>query len=107
MPELKLWNGRGYSCRNPQDPRWNGVRDVHAYICATSRADARRIVKAYTGRDRLSDHELKTYFAEGLWGNAMDGVTPERGLWLCFGQTPNKPVKVWGEGAEPLPAVTP
>ncbi|WP_454727953.1 MULTISPECIES: hypothetical protein [Cupriavidus] len=102
MPELMLWNGRGWSCRNPVDPRWNGLRPdtVHTYICATSRADARRVVAAYTGSDSLSDHEIKVYFAKG-WGTAMHGIPPSRGLWLRF-LPHDAPIKVWGDGVDPI-----
>ncbi|WP_432262901.1 hypothetical protein [Cupriavidus sp. TMH.W2] len=103
-PKLKVWNGRGWCCHHRQDPRWQGVRpdSVTVYICATSRADARRVVEAYTGTNSLSDHEIKVYFSEA-WGRAMDGVTPERGLWLQF-ERGTPPVKVWGDGDAPLPA---
>ena len=92
---LKLWNGSGYGCKNHKDTRWDGIKDygtVRAYIAAYSRADARRIIKEYSGYD-LPDHEIKNYWNPNCWGNDMNGVTPERGLWLHFPKT-DKPVKV-------------
>ncbi|WP_454727930.1 MULTISPECIES: hypothetical protein [Cupriavidus] len=108
MPaELKIWNGRGALCHNPSDPRWQDVRPshVHAYLCAASRADARRLVNAYTGHHTMTDSELKTYFAEGAWGDLMEGVPHERGLWLRFSRN-TPPVRVWG-GDAPAPAAQP
>lgn len=26
--------------------------------------------------------EIRDYYCEGLWGNRMDGITPERGVWV-------------------------
>lgn len=92
--ELKIWNGRGYCCRKTGDAHWAAIRtnvDVHAYVAAYSRADARRVIEEYSGRDP-GDTELKVYWCEGTWGNAMQGVTPERGLWLGF--APQKPERV-------------
>lgn len=86
---LMLWNGGASSCRKPGEPLWQGVRpnsSKHAYVAARSRADARRVIAEYCGRDP-GDHELKTYWSP-CWGNAMDGITPERGLWLDMGQGP-------------------
>ncbi len=92
--KLKLWNGRGYDCRKFDDPRWKGIdysKSPHAYVCAYSRADARRVVGEYCGHD-LSDSEIKIYWSKDCWGNTMNGITPERGLWLEFER--GKPIKV-------------
>ena len=91
MPkELKVWNGRGYCCRKISDPRWEGIDCVHANVCAYSRADARRVLAEYCGV-LPSDAELRNYFSP-CWGNSMQGITPERGLWIEFER--GKPVKV-------------
>lgn len=92
---LKLWNGRGHCCRKDGDPLWAKVRandPPHAYIAAASRADALRIIEAYSGR-KAPANELKTYWSEGVWGDRMNGVEPERGLWLAF--DPKTPIKVF------------
>lgn len=88
---LSLWNGRAYSCRSPGDPRWDGVGGKgrqHAYVAAHSMADARRVIEEYCGR-LPSDSELRVYWSEG-WGEVMDGVEPERGLWLDLGHGPRR-----------------
>ena len=79
---LKLFNGRAY-CAMKSAPEWEGVRgnaEQHAYIAAYSREDARRVVEEYCGR-KPSVSELRDYFSP-CWGNAMEGIAPERGLWL-------------------------
>ena len=91
---LKLFNGRGICCRKSQDPLWKNHpsnASVSAYIAAFSRADAARVIEEYCGT-RPSAGELKNYFTEGHWGNSMDGIEPERGLWLKFRNT--NPVRV-------------
>jgi hypothetical protein len=69
---LKIWNGRGYEER------------THLYLAAYSRADAARLlVKVYP--HTTVGHwipELTNYFCEGCWGNTMEGITPERGIWI-------------------------
>ena len=94
MRKLRVWNGRGYDCRKRDDPRWEklGFGDApHANICAYSRADARRVVGEYSGDD-MSDAEIKEYWAE-CWGNSMNGIKRERGLWLEFNSN-EPPIKV-------------
>lgn len=84
---LKIWNGRGYCAYKHSDPLWKDVRansDVHAYVAAYSRADARRVVAEYCGHVP-ADSEIKDYWHEGSWGDPMKEIAPERGLWLQFG----------------------
>lgn len=89
---LILWNGRGYRCRKTGDPLWKDRRDYpHAFVAATSRADARRVIQEYCG-SLPSDVELRDYWTKGAWGDSMKGIPPERGLWLQFGNEP--PVRV-------------
>jgi len=93
---LKIWNGRGMVCHKYEDKRWTSVNSSHAYICAYSRADARRVVEEYCGQ-LPPDSEIRDYFCEGAWGNSMEGVEHERGLWISFGnqyKAGNKPVRV-------------
>jgi hypothetical protein len=96
MPrKLKIWNGAGYCCRNNKDQRWKDVpfNDApHAFVCAYSRADARRVIAEYTGYEP-GDAEIRDYWSEGAWGKSMEGVEPERGLWLQFDSN-EKPVRV-------------
>ena len=92
MKKLEIWNGRGYSCRNHDDPRWKAGEYYHVYVGAYSRADARRVIEKYCGY-LPPDAEIKDYFSKGCWGNTMDGVERERGLWVEF-NTGTQPIKV-------------
>ena len=92
--KLKVWNGRGY-CANAsdRDERWKSCKrndPLHINICAHSREDARKVIEEYCGK-LPSVAELRDYFSP-CWGNSMNGITPERGLWIEFEM--NKPVKV-------------
>ena len=82
---LKIWNGRSYYCYNQNDPKWEGASPGRTsgsvYAAAYSRADLRRMISQYTGQ-AISDSEIKVYWSEGNWGDEMEGIEPERGLWL-------------------------
>lgn len=87
MPrELKCWNGRGYCCCVPSiDKRWRETRsgsNATVYVCGYSREDARRVIEEYCGT-KPSIGEIRDYFSD-VWGVAMNGITPERGLWIQF-----------------------
>lgn len=87
--QLKLWNGRAYALRRAKDPMWEGVRHNDyqtACVAAYSRADARRVIYEYCGMD-IGDPELRDYWNSG-WGDRMQNVTPERGLWIDLGKGP-------------------
>lgn len=90
MPrELKLWNGPGNTLRKEGDPLWEGVRGnafSRACVAAYSRAEARRIIFQYLGRD-IGDGEIRDYWSN-CWGKEMAHVTPERGLWIDVGPGP-------------------
>lgn len=95
---LKLWNGRGYCCQTHNDPRWKTVGqngNVHVFIAAHSMADAIRLVEAYTGYEHSSSiaSEIRVYFGKNCWGTSMDGITPERGIWIKFHEN-EAPIKV-------------
>lgn len=94
--KLKLWNGRAIMVDRKYD---------HAYVAAYSRADARRVIAEYKGRT-ISDNEIKEYWSEGCWGNAMDHVVPERGLWLSNDKDQFDPQRVVPAGAETKLVVT-
>lgn len=69
-PKLKIWNGR-----------WE--RDQHVYVAAYSKADAARLVIACLGYEpRGLRGEIDNYWSPDCWGDAMDGVEPERGIWV-------------------------
>ena len=81
---LKLWNGRGYIVCGA---KWHPKGEPHIYIAAYSRADAVRLIGECLGSEpRSADSELRNYFSEGCWGNPMDGITPERGIWMTRDQ---------------------
>ena len=62
----------------------------HGYIAAYSVADAARVLDEVVG-GRGSLTEIKVYWSHGCWGNAMDGITPERGLWVHDEKSNSKP----------------
>lgn len=84
---LKLFNGRG------QYHRTRGETG-HLYIAAYSVADALRVLRD-AGFELVSRHELDEYFSKGCWGNSMEEVTAERGVWA----TP--PGQDWNPDAKP------
>lgn len=89
MKKLKLWNGAGVICRNHKDPRWKDLDPfkTHASIAAHSRADLRRLIAEYCGNFPQMEY-LKNYYSE-CWGDDMEGITPQRGIWIAFDR--------WGE----------
>ena len=83
MRKLRIWNGRGASGGG------------HMYLAAHSRADAARMLAGYYGGSVSSwVAELRVYFAEGLWGNSMVGVSRERGIWEQEGFS-DTPIRVY------------
>lgn len=81
--ELKLFNGGADG------------RGAHYYIAAYSVRDAARLMtaadrKLHGGKYEITDldisrnvREINTYFSKNCWGNKMDGVVPERGIWYA------------------------
>jgi hypothetical protein len=79
--KLKIWNGRGWdSAWLGRERRLTGVE--HWYGCAESKADLMRLFFQADPRVPMSLHEIKNYASEGCWGNTMEGITPERGIWV-------------------------
>lgn len=74
MSQLKLWNGRAI------DVLGNTRQSMHIYVAAHSIADLQRLCKEL-GLNVPSRHEIKTYWSN-CWGNPMDGITAERGVWV-------------------------
>lgn len=66
---LKLWNGR-----------WG--RNQHAYAAAYSLEDLLSLAVELNTQYTLTRHEVTTYWSRGLWGRPMDGIEPERGIWV-------------------------
>lgn len=69
---IKLWNGRGVGNREK------------LFIGAYSKADACRMLdELYPPCGKSSWYrELTIYFSKGCWGDSMEGIIPERGVWL-------------------------
>lgn len=79
MKTLKLWNGGDWKARHG-----------HLYVAAYSVKEACELCREAYRKVRpdapedyypITTHELNVYFNKGCWGNPMDGVTPERGVW--------------------------
>jgi hypothetical protein len=71
---LQLWNGR-----------WLTRGDVHCYVAAYSQRDAANLAIAAGLSSYGIMNEIRTYWHAGCWGYCMDGITPERGIWLSRG----------------------
>jgi hypothetical protein len=71
---LKIWNGR---CTE-------NLRGTHLFLAAYSQADACRMLSELYPRLNPSqwNREMTIYFNKNCWGNTMEGITPERGVWL-------------------------
>jgi hypothetical protein len=67
--KLKLFNGR-----------WDGAKG-RAYVAAYSNKDCVELLRQ-AGHTIMSLYELNGWWSKGAWGNSMDGITPERGVWL-------------------------
>jgi hypothetical protein len=84
MKTLKIWNGRWYEKNKTK----------HAYICAYSRTDACRLLAIISGTNpSYWQAEMRDYFSEGCWGNMMEGITPERGVWISDDSHREKPMR--------------
>lgn len=72
MPrKLKIWNGR-----------WNaGRQPIHIYACAYSVRDLNELLQEL-GLERVSQSEIRDYWVRDCWGRSMDGIEPERGIWI-------------------------
>ena len=99
MPrELKCWNGGGLGIVSYKLAEQHGVGDpssVTIYAAVHSRAELIRIIEAYT-RGTASPglkSSLRTHWAPH-WGDRMQGITPEVGLWATFNWN-DKPIRLW------------
>ena len=77
--QLKIWNGGDWEHSGG-----------HVWVAAYSRAEVSRLVsEAYSKIHNRSNqdfnyvtvNEIKDYYTEGCWGDAMNGIEPERGVW--------------------------
>ena len=77
--KLKIWNGRPYGVL--PSSKWNGA---HIYVAAYSVADVQRLC-GELGLCTPSRSEITEYWSKDCWGNAMEGVPVERGIWVTQG----------------------
>ena len=80
MKALKLFNGRDWDCRGG-----------HLYVAAYSIKDCAKLAsEAYREVEGLEDrpeievvtvNEIRVYWSKGCWGNSMNGIAVERGVW--------------------------
>jgi len=96
--ELLLFSGRAYKCVKPGDQRWAGrqqgfIHGARAFVAAYSISDVRRVITEYTGTP-ASTSEIENYWRKNAWGDLMDYIVPERGLWVRF-QINELPVKLY------------
>lgn len=80
MKKIKLFNG---NLRCKYDPITGKYIDIHAYVGAYSEKHAVELCEK--AGSCMSLNELRVYWSKGLWGNAMDGIEPEVGVWIQEG----------------------
>lgn len=74
MPKkLRLFNGRGDYGRNNLDG--------HLFVAAASKAEAVRLLKQ-AGYSTITIGEFNMYWSKDAWGNNMNDITPEKGVWI-------------------------
>lgn len=78
MRQLKLWNGR-----STFQAYRKGAHSAHVYVAAYSVADIRRLC-VEVGYPDPGYSEIKNYWHARCWGRSMDGITPERGIWIVY-----------------------
>ena len=94
MKTLKLWSGEGCFRRDPTSGCWVAIG--RCYIAALNKAEAVALMRL-AGFENFTRHEFDTHYSPALWGAALAGVKPVRGVWACRpGQEygPEKPVKL-------------
>lgn len=79
--KLIIANGRGDYGRNRDNPAFPKGFDGHMFVCAYNKADAVRLLQA-AGYATMTIREFNIYWSKGCWGNCMDGITQERGVWF-------------------------
>ena len=97
--ELKIWNGRGWGSRRYDkdgqyipDPTGKIYCD-HLYVCANSRSHAIKLINQAVGHEVVNQNEAKVYWSPNCWGNSMNGITQEIGVWTTQSWT-DKPIKI-------------
>ena len=95
--KLKIWNGGGWGSPNYGEngkilptPLEEYVN--HLYVCAHSKAEVVMMVNQAGGF--ITVNEVNNYWNEGCWGNQMEGIEPELGVWASQNYN-DKPVKIY------------
>jgi len=78
MKKIKIFNGR-----------WGTIG--HAYVGALSQKHAVELLNRITGHGLMTLSELQNYWSKGCWGDSMNGIKIEVGVWIQ--DRWNKPVK--------------
>lgn len=86
--KLKVWNGNTFISYKGK------MLQAHCNVCAYSQKDAVELIGEYT-YGKISLGEFRNYWAP-CWGNSMDGIERERGVWIEFER--DVPVRQKGKG---------
>jgi hypothetical protein len=78
MKKIKILNGRWQNCLG------------HAYVGCYSYKQAIELLKQ-AGYQFITMSEINVYWSKGCWGNAMNGIEPQIGVW--FQSERDSPVK--------------
>jgi hypothetical protein len=87
MKTIKLFNGRWH---DRFDPILRKSIDSHAYVGAFSKKQAVELC-IQAGHKLMTMNELNVYWSHNCWGNSMNGIEPQVGVWVK--RFPNEPVK--------------
>lgn len=88
--KLKVWNGRAYGVLPHSQWKRDG-ESASVYICAHSVNDIRDLCVSL-GLHAPAKSEIQNYWSP-CWGNPMDGIEPERGVWVQYGYS-EKPERI-------------
>jgi hypothetical protein len=96
---LKIWNGRGWGFTYDKDPpntiEYLRKHPDHVYVCAHSVKEAIEICNKCAGYRVLTVSEISNYWHKGCWGNAMEGVVPEVGVWATKHSSSQKAERIY------------
>jgi len=87
---LRLWNGHVFFYRVRYEEGDRERRQFHANVCAYSQKDAVALLEEFGMHESL--YHFRGYWSP-CWGDSMDEVEPERGVWIEFERS-QSPVKI-------------
>jgi hypothetical protein len=94
---LAMLKEKGISPKFVALKTWSGILDASArnetthYVAAKSKKQAIALLNQAYGHDIMTLHYLNTFWHD-CWGNSMNGIEPEIGVWKTVGREP--PVRV-------------